>query len=94
MNKRLYKFLKSKGCEFCYKDKEPFLLDNTIPSEWLTEYTNVLKKNDLCQDVSGSLLILKAKIAAGVYLKYHDELKLSLADCDNVIGFIVDECMT
>lgn len=44
--------------------------------------------------VSGSLPILKAKIAASVYLKYRNELNLSLADCDNVIDFILNEYMT
>lgn len=51
MNKRLYEFLKSKGCEFCYKDKEPFLIDNRVPHEWLTEYAELVNKNDLSHSV-------------------------------------------
>lgn len=42
MDKRLYEFLKAKGCEFCYKDKEPFLLDCKVPHEFIEEYAELI----------------------------------------------------
>lgn len=40
MTKQLYKFLKSKGdrFEFCYKDKEPFLVCGYIDTDLMEEY--------------------------------------------------------
>lgn len=40
--------------------------------------------------VSGSFIALQ-KISAGVYLKFNNELKLSLADCEEITKFIIEE---
>lgn len=31
------------------------------------------------------------KISAGVYLKFHEKLNLSLADCDEITEFVLNE---
>lgn len=44
MTNELYKFLKSKGLEFCYKDKEPFLVDSHVHVDYLQEYADIQNK--------------------------------------------------
>ena len=40
--------------------------------------------------VDGSLIAIK-KISAGVYLKFNDELNLSLDDCEKITEFMLNE---
>lgn len=40
MSNLLYKFLKEKGCEFCYASGKPTLVHPNIPVEWMEEFRN------------------------------------------------------
>jgi hypothetical protein len=46
--------------------------------------------NGVLPCVSGSFIALQ-RISAGVYLKFNNELNLSLADCEEITKFIIEE---
>jgi hypothetical protein len=52
--------------------------------------SNKAKGNAVLHGVSGSFIALQ-RISAGVYLKFNKELNLSLADCEEITKFIIEE---
>jgi hypothetical protein len=59
------------------------------PEWWLKADTRTSSLN--LKNISGLLPTLMVEVSAGIYLKYNDELNLSLANCDDMVEFIFKE---